>query len=60
MHDTHDTRKSKELHDKEMNLDKREPQPHVYTDYRFRFELIAVLERIAKALEQPIQVRKEF
>ena len=34
MHDTHDVRKSKELHDKEMNS-----------------ELIAVLKRIAKALE---------
>ena len=43
MHDTQDVRKSKELHDKEMNS-----------------ELITVLKRIAKALEMPIQVRKEY
>ena len=43
MHDTHDVRKSKELHDKEINS-----------------ELITVLKRIAKTLETPIQVRKEF
>ena len=60
MHDTHDVRKSKELHDKEMNLDKREPKPLDLTDYGFRYELIQLLKRIAKALEQPIQVRKEF
>ena len=43
MHDTNDIRKSKELHEKEINS-----------------ELITVLKRIAKAPEQPIQVRKEF
>ena len=69
MHDTHDVRKSKELHDKEMNLDQREPKPTDFTDHRsrsepelieFRADLIQLLKRIAKALEQPIQVRKEF
>ena len=69
MHDTHDIRKSKELHDKEMNLDQREPNPSDLTDHRsrsepelieFRADLIQLLKRIAKALEQPIQVRKEF
>ena len=69
MHDTHDVRMSKELHDKEMNLDQREPQPSDLTDHRprsepelieFRAELIQLLERIAKALEMPIQVRKEY
>ena len=47
MHDTHDVRKSKELHDKEINS-----------------ELIAVLKRIAKALEYIehgiIQTRGEY
>ena len=60
MHDTHDVRKSKELHDKEMNLDQREPQPSDLTEWKFRSELIQLLKRIAKALETPIQVRKEF
>ena len=90
MHDTHDVRKSKELHDKEMNLDQREPEfnerkmlrllqiaegkdpdasqalndfmDHTFKvmDHKFRSELIQLLTRIAKALEQPIQVRKEF
>ena len=60
MHDTHDVRKSKELHDKEMNLDQREPKPTDFTDHKFRSELIQLLKRIAKALELPIQVRKEF
>ena len=66
MHDTHDIRKSKELHDKEMNLDQWhvikcvKPQPSDLTEWKFRSELITVLKRIAKALEQPIQVRKEF
>ena len=47
MHDTNDIRKSKELHDKEINS-----------------ELIAVLKRIAKALEYIehgiIQTRGEY
>ena len=60
MHDTHDVRKSKELHDKEMNLDHREPKPTDFTDHKFRSDLIQLLKRIAKALEMPIQVRKEY
>jgi hypothetical protein len=52
MHDTHDVRKSKELHDKEMLLDRREPTPSDLTDEQvFRSELLKVLERIAKTLE---------
>ena len=51
MHDTNDIRKSKELHDKEMNLDQREPQPSDLTEWKFRSELIEILTRIAKALE---------
>ena len=60
MHDTQDVRKSKELHDKEMNLDQREPKPTDFTGHKFRADLIQVLTRIAKALEMPIQVRKEY
>ena len=60
MHDTHDIRKSKELHDKEMNLDQREPQPSDLTEWIFRSELIQLLKRIAIALEKPIQVRSEY
>ena len=52
MHDTHDVRTSRELHDKEMLLDRREPTPSDLTDEQvFRSELLKVLERIAKALE---------
>ena len=51
MHDTHDIRKSKELHDKEMNLDLSEPKPTDFTDHKFRADLIQVLTRIAKSLE---------
>ena len=66
MHDTNDIRKSKELHDKEMNLDHWhvikcvKPQPSDLTEWKFRSELIQLLKRIAIALEMPIQVRKEF
>jgi len=58
MHDTHDVRKSKDLHDKEMLFEMNKHD--LECDHIFRNNLIEVLERIAKALEMPIQVRKEF
>ena len=62
MHDTHDVRKSKELHDKEMLIDQiKKFKPSDLSDEQvFRSTLLDVLERIAKALENPIQVRKAF
>jgi len=62
MHDTHDVRKSKELHDKEMLIDeKRTLRPSDLSDDQvFRCELIEVLERIANALEKPLQVRSQY
>jgi len=68
MHDTHDVRKSRELHDKEMLIDDQRPTaPELDEDQVYRYELLKVLERIAKALEYietrltyPIQVRKEY
>jgi len=62
MHDTHDVRKSKELHDREMFIDeKRTLRPADLSDDQvFRSELLGVLERIAKALENPLQVRFQY
>lgn len=53
MHNTHDVRKSKEMHDKEIFLDEqRRLRPSDLSDTQvFRSELITVLIRIAKALE---------
>ena len=71
MHDTHDVRKSKELetlcedkrlHDLEMLIDEnRTLRPSDLSDDQvFRCELIEVLERIANALEKPLQVRSQY
>ena len=53
MHDTHDVRKSKELHDKEMLIDQQKtiPPSDLSEDQVFRSALLELLERIAKALE---------
>ena len=53
---------SKEEHDKEMLVDeKRTLLPSDLSDDQvFRSELLAVLERIAKALEKPLQVRFQY
>lgn len=55
MHDTHDVRKSKELHDKEILIDEKAykiPTPsEMAEDQVFRVELCRILTRIAKALE---------
>ena len=63
MHDTQDVRKSKELHDKEALIDQmhysKVPDPYYLMDEStFRYELLRILERIAKALEKPLQIRR--
>ena len=53
---------NKEEHDKEIFLDEnRTLRPSDLSDDQvFRSELLAVLERIAKALDNPLQVRFEY
>jgi len=52
----------KQEHDREMLLDEdRKPTAsELSEDQVFRFELLRLLERIARALERPIQVRTEY
>jgi len=55
---------NKEEHDKEMLIDEmqyRIPEAfHLGDDQVFRHTLLKLLERIAKALEKPIQIRNSY
>ena len=55
---------SKEEHDKEILIDEmqyRLPEVfHLGDDQVFRHTLLKLLERIAKALEKPIQIRNSY
>ena len=55
---------SKEEHDKEILIDEMQYRIpgafHLGDDQVFRHTLLKLLERIAKALEKPIQVRFQY
>jgi len=53
---------SKEQHDREMLLDDdlKPTATELVEDQVYRYEMLKLLERIAKALEKPYQVRFEY